>query len=307
MRSRTDRLFIAFALLGFRLTAGVLDAQTRPGPPDPVWSDPAEADSVNPPRMADVALESMGARMNGILYTASGHGRHPTVILLHGFPGSERNLDLAQAIRRAGINVLFFSYRGAWGSGGTFSFGNTLDDVAAAIRFVRSDATVREYRTDPRRVALLGHSMGGWLALMGAAIDSSVACAGALDIWNAGARGRLYRTDRRQDSVAIANADWLTTPGGPLRAEGGEVLVAELKDHANTWDVDRHAIQLKSRPLLLISSTSNPHHPTLTTALRRAGARQVTALTWNTDHAFSAQRIKLANTVIDWLRRGCRL
>ena len=45
-----------------------------------------------------------------------------TVILLHGFPGNERNLDLAQAIRRSGWNAVFFHYRGAWGSGGVFSF-----------------------------------------------------------------------------------------------------------------------------------------------------------------------------------------
>jgi pimeloyl-ACP methyl ester carboxylesterase len=243
--------------------------------------------------------------MNGILYTASGPGPHPTVVLLHGFAGNERNLDLAQAIRRAGINVLVFSYRGAWGSGGTFSFANALEDVAAAVRFVRSDAAAKEYRTDPRRVALLGHGMGGWLALMGAAIDSRLVCAGALEIWNAGARGRLLRTDRRQDSVATDHGDWLTGAGGPIRAESGQVLSAELKDHANTWDVDRHANQLRARRLLLISSTANPDHPSLTTALRRAGARQVTGLTWNTDHSFSAYRIKLASTVIDWLHRSC--
>ena len=40
---------------------------------------------------------------------------------MHGLPGNERNLDLAQAIRRAGWDVLTFTYRGAWGSPGDFS------------------------------------------------------------------------------------------------------------------------------------------------------------------------------------------
>ena len=38
------------------------------------------------------------------------------VLLLHGFPGNEKNLDLAQDLRADGFNVLFFHYRGAWGS-----------------------------------------------------------------------------------------------------------------------------------------------------------------------------------------------
>jgi pimeloyl-ACP methyl ester carboxylesterase len=249
----------------------------------------------------------MGARMNGILYSASGPGRHPTVILLHGFPGNERNLDLAQAIRRAGINVLFFNYRGAWGSGGTFSFRHALEDVAAAVRFIRSDTVVQEFRTKPGRVALLGHSMGGWLALMGAATDSSVVCAGALDMWNAGAGGRLLRTDRTEDSSVTAYGDWLTAPGGPLRAPSGRELTAELREQADALDVERYAGALRARPVLLISSTTNPHHPALAAALQRAGARQVTGLTWVTDHPFSAHRIKLARTVIEWLDKSCKL
>ena len=58
-------------------------------------------------------------------------------MLLHGFPGNEQNLDLAQVIRRAGWNVLTLHYRGAWGSPGSFSIGNVLQHADAAGAFVR--------------------------------------------------------------------------------------------------------------------------------------------------------------------------
>ena len=73
-----------------------------------------------------------------MLFVAAGKGPHPTVILMHGLPGNERNLDLAQAIRRAGWDVLTFTYRGAWGSPGDFSIANSMEDTAAALEFARS-------------------------------------------------------------------------------------------------------------------------------------------------------------------------
>ena len=294
-------------VLMFQADPHVLVAQVRAPGTDPVTSDPPRPDSANPASSAELEIESMGARMNGLFYLASGSGPHPVVILLHGLPGNERNLDLAQAIRRAGGNVLFFSYRGAWGSGGRFSFANSLEDVAAAVHFVRSDESVQQYHSDPGRVVLLGHSMGGWLAILGAAADSGIKCTGALDYWNVGSDGRVLRADTREDSLLTAYVNWLIARGGPLQAESGRTLTAEIKEHAEAWDVDSSASALRSRPVLLISTTANPYHATLIAALDSAGARKVTAVTWKSDHSFSALRIKLARTVVQWLRRSCGL
>jgi len=71
------------------------------------------------------------AGSNAIVYEAQGAGPHPTVVLLHGFPGNEKNLVLAQALRRAGWNVVFFHYRGSWGSGGPLLLGSADRPCAA--------------------------------------------------------------------------------------------------------------------------------------------------------------------------------
>jgi pimeloyl-ACP methyl ester carboxylesterase len=280
-------------------------AQVSHHPTDPVTADPARVDTAYPASTEELAFESKGSRLNGFFYLADRREPHPTVILLHGFPGNERNLDLAQALRRAGMNVLFFSYRGAWGSGGTFSFAHALEDVASAIHFVRSDSSVAAFRIDPRRVMLVGHSLGGWLALMGAAADSSIACTVALDFWNVGADARRMQSDRQLDSSLTAYATWLTAPGGPLDAASGQSLNTEMKQHVDLWDPDRSAAALTARPLLIISTTANESHPRLIAALRAAHARQVTAFQWTTDHGFSAQRIRLARTVVGWFHHHC--
>ena len=53
-------------------------------------------------------------------------------------PATKKNLDLAQEIRRAGWDVLYFNYRGSWGSPGDFSFSHGgIEDTAAAIAYLR--------------------------------------------------------------------------------------------------------------------------------------------------------------------------
>jgi pimeloyl-ACP methyl ester carboxylesterase len=286
------------------LASRPLLAQTAPIANDPVVNDPVRGDTLFPPNTAELSFESHGSRLNGFFYLAQGGAPHPTVILLHGFPGNERNLDVAQSLRRAGMNVLYFDYRGSWGSAGTFSFAHTLEDVASAIEFVRSDSSIKGFRVDPKRLILLGHSMGGWLALMGAAADSSIACSVALDFWNVGEDGREMITNRAADSTATSYIKSVTAPGAPLRAEG-LALVAEMKAQGNEWDPVQSARLLRAHPLLLISTAANQSHPRLVSAIRGSGTNLLTALQWKTDHGFSDRRIRLARTVVAWAEKRC--
>ena len=56
-----------------------------------------------PAHNQQLLIPSHGVGLNALLFVAGGRGPHPTVILMHGLPGNERNLDLAQAIRRCGL------------------------------------------------------------------------------------------------------------------------------------------------------------------------------------------------------------
>jgi uncharacterized protein len=239
------------------------------------------------------------------MYVAAGDQPRPTVILLNGIPGNERNLDVAQAMRRAGANVLYLTYRGTWGNGGLFSRANTLDDVAAALRYVRSSEAIETFHVDIARTVLLGHSFGGWVALMGAAADPAVACVGGLDVANVGARARRLN-DPARFAAATVNSEALIAPGAPYRAESGVALVTEMKSHAAEWDLVRYASALRRRPILLISATNSDEQLAFTAALRNAGAERVTELNWTTDHSFSDHR-KLARTVVEWLKSSCGL
>lgn len=86
--------------------------------------------------------------------------RFPAVLFLHGFPGSEKSVDVQRALLRRGVASIAPHFLGAWGSGGVYRFTTLLPQARAALAAVRRLTFV-----DPRRVAVYGFSMGGWAAL----------------------------------------------------------------------------------------------------------------------------------------------
>ena len=87
----------------------------------------------------------------------------PVVLMLHGHPGGDKNMDLAEWFRRNGFTVVVFSYRGVWGSHGNYCLSHNIEDTAAVAEFIRVHA--EDWRVDPDRLFLFGHSMGGFAAL----------------------------------------------------------------------------------------------------------------------------------------------
>jgi acetyl esterase/lipase len=146
------------ALAGAALLTACATVPTDAAVETPAITAAPAYDEAFPPAIEEISFDSHGDRLNGIVYVADGPGPHPAVVLLHGFPGNEKNLDLAQDMRAAGWNVLFFHYRGAWGSEGDYTLTHVVEDVASATDFLRTNAD--QYRTNPDHIVLVGHSMG---------------------------------------------------------------------------------------------------------------------------------------------------
>lgn len=278
-------------------------------PRDPVRTDPPPA--ANPPAgMEEISISNDGARMNGLLYLAAGAGLHPVVLLLHGYPGFERNLDLAQAVRRAGYDVIYFDYRGTWGSAGTFSYSHALEDVDVALSWARSPVIAEKYHFDSTRISLVGHSFGGWLSLMTGAKQPANVCVAAFAAENAGWDGARFpdHADERAEQLDYFRAT--TGDGAPIRATAEDVQ-NEIIQHAATWDYLAQVNGLKPHALLLVSSTRDTPdedvamHKRLADAVHSAGGTRVRNLAFDDDHPFSSHRIALAETLVQWLRQDC--
>jgi len=261
-------------------------------------------DGRNRASMETMQIPSHGALMNALVYVAAGAGPHPAVILLHGFPGNERNLDLAQDMRRAGWDVLYFNYRGSWGTPGDFSFSHGIEDTAAALAYLRQPDVAKKLRLDPTRIVLIGHSMGGFMTVQGAAADPAIkafAIISGADM--GGTMQQMLANDQKPDALHKMSAGLANEGMAPLSGCTPDGLARELADHAATWMFSSKVDTLKNRTALIVTSDDGltKAAESFAASLRNAGDTHVTTMHLSTDHAYSDQRIELSHAVLKWL------
>ena len=108
--------------------------------------------------------EAGGQPLTMDYYAPKGPGPHPVVIIIHGggfIGGTSKNGSEAYCaafLAPAGYAVFSINYRLA----PKFPYPAMIEDVERAVRFIRHNA--KRWDADPRRVALVGGSAGGYLS-----------------------------------------------------------------------------------------------------------------------------------------------
>ncbi len=265
-------------------------AKATPLPPAAIFTDPP-ADAAHPARMEVLHIPTAGGlQVNGIGYMAAGAGVHPTVVLFHGLPGNEKNLDLAQAIRRAGWNVVTMNYRGSWGSPGTYSFRGNLADAKATLAYVRANAAT--LGVDTHKLVIIGHSMGGWVTAMTAAGDPDVAGAVMISAADLGLMAGLPEAQR------------LKTATDNMESLAGVTPQSMAVEMATMGDASFAAAApgLAKKPLLVLTSDDGlaGMADALVANVRKRGGKVTTAHV-ATDHGWNSARVRLETDVLNWL------
>jgi pimeloyl-ACP methyl ester carboxylesterase len=284
------RLLLATASLV--IASSTLSAQQLPRA---IYTD-LPRDSAHPARMEVLHIPSGGVKINGVAYLASGAGVHPTFVFFHGLPGNEKNLDIAQAVRRDGWNAITVNYRGSWGSPGVFRFGNNLEDADAVLAFLRDSANARSLGIDTRRLVIAGHSMGGWVTALTAAHDRGLRGAiliSMADMSRLGAAPRAAVVKEMQDDMES------------LAGVTAESMADDLIAGSPKWHVADAVPGLARIPLLVITSNDGlaPQSDALVKAVRAKGNTRVTTVHYPTDHSYSDKRIAVEAAVLEWLER----
>ena len=237
-----------------------------------------------PAGLDGVIFHSHGCKLLGGFYRAPGETPRPTVVLLHGIPGVEKNLDLASALREAGCNVLYFHYRGCWGSEGEYTITGQLADVRAATDWVLGQACV-----DGSRVGLVGYSLGGYMALAAVARDVRLSAVVALCPLIDPATDCLTRADFASFAAMVNGAT-------------GDDLERQWRALA---PITQMAPQLRGRSLMLATGDRDELFPPAHyEPLERTLAISQRIRFAEGDHSLSLCRPAMIQSVGEWLTHG---
>jgi alpha/beta superfamily hydrolase len=243
-------------------------------------------DNFAPAGMTELIIPSGNSLIAGFMYRANGSQKHPTMLLLHGFPGNERNLDIAQFVRSKGWNVLYFDYRGSWGSQGTFSFKNCVEDVVNVVRFCQKYQD--SLKIDTSRIVLFGHSMGAWVCIKALEQIPTVRKGLALSTWNI---GTYYNSISPKTG---RNLFMLNTTLEELYNS-----VDQNKAYYNLMNDDFQSV--KDKQVVMIDE--HKFNNQLAETIKKATPSYFEYDVWKTDHSFTNKRVALMNKLLEFLNR----
>ena len=263
---------------------------------------------------ADVDERNMAVRSRNIGFTVNSHGddiygrillpalekeeeRSPVLVMFHGYPGREQNLDIPYALRRAGVATAYFSYRGIWGSHGYYRFSHLIEDAFTVVDLIRQRA--EQYRLDPNRIYLLGHSMGGFTVLN--------AIAEGLDVRGGIVVAPCDMAMRAQEEPQKYERMKKTAESKVFRLPDQDYLWGELEANLAKWRFDALAERIpQSMPVHFIGGTRDtavpPQRHTIPVyELLRKRGMDVSYQELDTDHTFTGFRVTLTEMVLELL------
>ena len=248
-----------------------------------------EQDKDYPAGMEELQIPSGGVKIYGLEYTANGPGPHPTLIFLHGNPGNERNLDLAQSIRKVGYNVVYFDFRGSWGSKGEFTFENNIADTKAVIEYLTSEEQATRLRIDTSKIALFGHNTGGAIAFIAGLNHPKVKGIATLSLFNP------YRIIKNSQGLSnlISMKEYLSTLG--MLNINPDQFLGQMAANVEDYNLEL-LIGMTEKPVLIIDE-----HEANDYFKKMSAKKNVQYEIWDTDITFSNKRTALNRRLRDWL------
>lgn len=248
-------------------------------------------------------FNSGGSDIYGQILTpdsAYGEGR-PVVIMFHGFAGFTKMDEIGNALCRAGCVVIMPYHRGAWGSHGTYSFSNCIEDALNLTKEATSEAFAKKYHSDPGGVIYIGHSLGGNTAVNAAVKSDKVKGIVLLAPCDMGRLG----TDM---SEAQLKPFLIDNGAEAVNCGGVDALVEDTQKHAKDWSFPSHADQLKDTPVYIATGDKDDVCPaaTMTEPLMKAleeagGSGNHRAKSYPADHSLASVRVTLTKDIAAFL------
>jgi dipeptidyl aminopeptidase/acylaminoacyl peptidase len=231
-------------------------------------------------------------------YSAQRNGKNAAVVYIHGGPTSQTQngfIKNVQYLANQGFFVIAPNYRGSTGYGKDFEDANRydmgggdLEDVISAAEWLQKTGYI-----DPKKVAVMGGSYGGYLSMM--------AVTKAPEFWAVGVPIVPFVnwfTEIENEDPLLRQYD-LTTMGDPVTDKD------RLRERSPIYFVDR----IKA-PLLLLAGGNDPRCPhteaeQVASAIRKRGGVIELKVYENEGHGFAKieNQIDAITRIADFLKK----
>jgi uncharacterized protein len=259
--------------------------------PDSIVIKDLAWDKNSPAGMTELFIPSGNAQLAGFIYKANGMQKHPTLLLLHGYPGNERNLDLAQVVRAHGWNVIYFDYRGSWGSPGKFSFKNCVEDVTNVVSFCNKYQD--SLKIDTSHIVLFGHSMGGWVCLKSLEQLPQIKKGFALSTWDIYSNFKTAKNKNEMLEIAKNGGEYFV-----LNSTLEERFTPVINE-PGYFNLINAIPKLANKQIIMLDE--HTHNKEIATAIQKSNKAYFEYQVWQTDHPFTNKRVSLINKVVAFL------
>ncbi|MBS6953245.1 MAG: alpha/beta fold hydrolase [Enterocloster asparagiformis] len=247
------------------------------------------------------AVKGQQGRILCTIYTAGGKGMHPVLIFTHGYPGHEKNLDLAQSLRRMGFHSVVFFYRGSWGSEGEFSFNGSIKDTQAVLDFVLTDT---QHGFDKKNIFFIGHSLGCITAARMIALYPEVRGGVFLAPCDF---GKMYLLGKGGKSYSQSIASTIEEGIPYVNGTDSETLIREIKENLDTFSIEPYIEELAKKPILWISSPEDEvvsEQAGTLSFMQKLKKYPDNRIQWHrvaSDHYFSNIRVQISMKIANFL------
>jgi pimeloyl-ACP methyl ester carboxylesterase len=166
--------------------------------------------------------------------------------------------------------------------------------MRAVLAYLRDPINAVRLGIDTKRIAMAGHSMGGWVTAHTAAQDHELIGVVLISAADMGAIGGQPR-----ERIVALMADNKESLAGVT----AESMTDEVIENAKAFRFANTVSGLTQMPLLVLSADDGlaPGTDALVKAIATNGGKKVTSIHVKTDHGWSDHRIQLESTVINWL------
>jgi len=263
-----------------------------------------------------IEFKNQGATLRGDLFLPDTGACWPGVVLLHGFISDRRDMVRpARELAARGMAALIFDLRGRGQSDGVYGE-DPVGDVLVAKALL-----ARQPHVNPGRIAVVGHSMGGRLALLAAAQEQSIAAVVALaPAPDSGGKKLLEVLDRlppSREGTVYHYPDAPQVPGMDQFRSAWEIAYMRRKGYRAVVDWQRTAYSWAQQPLASIMDRISPRpvlllqclwddkvplRETLTLYRRTRPPRTLILSPWGM-HSSACNSILLRQLWIGWLVR----